>query len=106
MCGRIKRQYTTEVLERSTPEVLGVDDFALRKGVKYGTILLNLERYCLVDLLPIVDHFHLSQNVGETVVRIMRRNYDRVKELLDEVSQGTEPIDQSLPFSGMKPTNR
>ncbi len=42
----------TDVPERSTPEVLGVDDFALRKGVKYGTILLNLERQCLVDLLP------------------------------------------------------
>ena len=43
----------TDVPERSTPEVLGVDDFALRKGVKYGTILLNLERHCLVDLLAV-----------------------------------------------------
>jgi len=86
--------------------------------VKDGTILLNLERQCLVDLLPdrekatvatwlkshpgvkmvsrdrggayaeaapdaiqIADRFHLSQNAGEMVVRIMRRNYDRVKEI-------------------------
>ncbi len=129
----------TDVPERSTPEVLGVDDFALRKGVKYGTILLNLERQCLVDLLPdrekatvatwlkshpgvkmvsrdrggayaeaareaapdaiqIADRFHLSQNAGEMVVRIMRRNYDRVKEILDETPQSAKPIDQSLPF--------
>ena len=93
-----------------------------KKGHRYGTILLNLERQCLVDLLPdrekatvaawlkshpgvkmvsretgvvhmqkrrekrlldaiqIADRFHLSQNTGEIVVRIMRRSYDRVKK--------------------------
>lgn len=129
----------TEVPERSTPNILGVDDFALRKGEKYGTILLNLERHCLVDLLPdrekatvaawlqlhpgvkmisrdrggayaeaareaapnaiqIADRFHLSKNMGETVVRIMRRNYPQVKEIFEKVPQGTKRIDRSLPL--------
>jgi hypothetical protein len=48
--------------------------------------------------IQIADRFHLSQNVGEMVVRIMRRNYDRVKEIFEKVPQGTEPIDQSLPL--------
>ena len=34
------------------PEVLGVDDWAMRKGTTYGTILVDLERRQPVDLLP------------------------------------------------------
>jgi transposase len=36
----------------STPRYLGVDDWAMRKGRKYGTILVDLERHRVVDLLP------------------------------------------------------
>jgi len=36
----------------TTPRVLGVDDWSLRKGQTYGTILVDLERRQPVDLLP------------------------------------------------------
>jgi transposase len=36
----------------SPPRVLGVDDWAWRKGSTYGTILCDLERRCAIDLLP------------------------------------------------------
>lgn len=41
-----------ELTERPTPQVLGVDDWAMRKGQTYGTILVDLEQGNVVDILP------------------------------------------------------
>jgi len=34
-----------------TPRILGIDDWAMRRGQRYGTLLCDLERHCPVDVL-------------------------------------------------------
>jgi Transposase/zinc-finger of transposase IS204/IS1001/IS1096/IS1165 len=36
----------------TAPEILGIDDFALRKGHVYGTVLVNMETGDVADMLP------------------------------------------------------
>ena len=48
----LRRIKGAPVPEVGKVRVLGVDDFAFKKGSTYGTILVDLERHKVVDLLP------------------------------------------------------
>ena len=36
----------------TSPKIIGVDDWAFKKGRKYGTIIVDLETHRVIDLLP------------------------------------------------------
>jgi transposase len=42
---------TVPLPEKSVPNVIGVDDFAFKRGQSYGTIIVDLERGKPIDLL-------------------------------------------------------
>ncbi|CAO3425058.1 hypothetical protein [Azospirillum doebereinerae] len=44
---------TAPRVDAPAPRVLGVDEWAWSKGHRYGTILVDLERGTVVDLLPL-----------------------------------------------------
>ena len=34
------------------PRIVGIDDWALAKGHRYATVVVDLERHCVIDILP------------------------------------------------------
>ena len=48
-----------------TPRIVGVDDWAMRKGHTYGTIVIDLERSEVLELLPGRDGVELKTWLGQ-----------------------------------------
>jgi transposase len=76
-----------------TPKVLGIDDWAWRKRHTYGTILVDLERRCVVDLLPDRQPETIAQWLRSHIeVEIISR--DRGQEYIEGINQGLPGVVQ------------
>jgi transposase len=75
------------------PRVVGIDDWAYKRGQRYGTILVDLEQHRVLDLLP--------DRTTETVAAWLRQHpkieivsRDRASAYADAVRQGAPQAEQ------------
>jgi transposase len=71
------------------PRFVGVDDWASKKGRSYGTILIDLERRCVIDLLPGRD--------GTALTDWLRRNPQVEVVARDRWSAYAKAVDDGAP---------
>jgi transposase len=81
---RVRR---AEVASADKVRVLGVDDFAFRKGRSYGTILVDQQRHRIIDLLPDRETSSLAAWLkNHPEIEIVTR--DRGQAYADGIRQG------------------
>jgi len=76
-------------LREPTPRVLGIDDWASCKGQTYGTILVDLERGEIVDLLP--------DRTAETLIQWLKERSGIEIVTRDRSLTYAEAIQQAIP---------
>lgn len=73
------------------PRIVGIDDWAWKKGHRYGSILVDHERQCVLDLLP--------DRTAETVVAALARYPSIELVTRDRAPVYREAITQALPHA-------
>jgi transposase len=76
----------TELPTPPQPRIVGIDEYAKRRGLTYGTILCDLERQQVIDLLPdrdaaaveIADRWHLLRNLGDALRAAVGRHREAI----------------------------
>ncbi len=79
------------------PRVIGIDDFAFKKGLRYGTVITNLETGRAIDLLPdrkaatVIEWLALHPEI-EVISRDRSTEYERASR--EGASQAVQVLDR------------
>lgn len=77
----------------SSPRIIGIDDWAKRKGQRYGTIIVDLERRCVIDLLPDREPQTVADWLAQhSMIEIVAR--DRSTQYAQGIQQGAPQATQ------------
>ncbi|MEM7330958.1 MAG: ISL3 family transposase [Chloroflexota bacterium] len=88
---RLVRRFPEEPL--GLLRVIGIDDWAVRKGQRYGTIIVDLEKHRVVDLLPDRDSETVEAWLSQhPTLQIITR--DRSKEYAQGITAGAPQAKQ------------
>ena len=74
--------------------ILGIKVISRDRGGTYA----EAAREAAPQAIQVADRFHLSQNLGETLERIMRREYPRIQQIFGVGTAAMPPADPSLPL--------
>ncbi len=77
---------TTPTVAMPTPRYIGVDDWALCKGHTYGSIIIDLERSVILDLLP--DRTARPSPAGCRSIQVSRLSVETVAEPMPMARRG------------------
>lgn len=82
-----------------TPRVVGIDDWAWRKGQRYGTIICDLERNRVLDLLPDRN----ADTVASWLERILASRSSRaiVPAFMSRAPVAVLPLQRRSPTAGI-----
>jgi transposase len=85
----LRRVRDYQPAEGPAPHVIGIDDWAYRKGRRYGTLVVDLERGCPVDLL--------EDRLAETVAAWLRAHPDVTVVARDRADAYASGVTQGAP---------
>ena len=85
----LRRVRGLPIPEGPAPEVVGIDDWAWRRGHRYGTIVVDLERGCPIDVL--------EDRLAETVAAWLQAHPEVTIVARDRAEAYKSGIDQGAP---------
>jgi transposase len=85
----LRRVRSVSLPEGSAPEIIGIDDWAWRKGNRYGTLIVDLQRGCPIDVL--------EDRAAETVATWLQSHPDVTVVARDRAEAYAAGIRQGAP---------